>query len=173
MSNILPIFSGKSMTYAKNVQLDKIDRVILRELLADARISNQDLSERVGLSPSPCLRRLRRLEDEGVITGYTANLDEERIGLPVAVFMSVKLDRQIDSQLKVFEAEVMKYPEVVDCWLMTGENDYLLRILAPGLREYEHFLTSKLTKIPGIASIQSSVSLRRVKAAGANVIDVT
>jgi len=145
--------------------MDRIDRAILRELLANSRLSNQELSERVGLSPSPCLRRLKRLEADGIIEGYTARIDEERIGLPVAVFMSVRLERQIDDSINAFEAEIMKYPEVVDCWLMTGDNDYLLRILAPGLKEYENFLTGTLTKIPGIASIRSSVSLRRVKAA--------
>ena len=145
--------------------LDALDRQILRELQSNARLTNQELSERVGLSPSPCLRRLRRLEADGIVTGYTAVLDEEKLGLPVAIFMSVKLERQIDSALKQFETEIAKHPEVVDCWLMTGENDYLLRVLTPGLREYENFLTSTLTKIPGIASIQSSVSLRRVKSA--------
>lgn len=151
------------MSYS--ARFDAIDRRILKELQANARLTNQELSEKVGLSPSPCLRRLRRLEAEGVITGYTVTVDEEQLGLPVAVFMSVKLERQIDSALVAFEEEVRKYPEVVDCWLMTGENDYLLRILAPGLREYEAFLTGVFTKIPGVASIQSSVSLRRVKAA--------
>lgn len=136
---------------------------MIRSLLSNSRISNQDLSQQVGLSPSPCLRRLRALEAAGVITGYTATIDEEKIGLPVAIFISVKLERQIDSALNKFESEIQKYPEVVDCWLMTGDNDYLLRILVAGLREYEDFLTGTLTKIPGVASIQSSVSLRRVK----------
>jgi len=145
--------------------LDSIDRRILRELQGNARLTNQELSERVGLSPSPCLRRLRPLEAEGIIRGYTAALDEEKLGLPVAIFMSVKLERQIDSALSVFEAEIRKHPQIVDCWLMTGENDYLLRILARDLKEYETFLTGVFTKVPGIASIQSSVSLRRVKAA--------
>lgn len=153
------------MTSGKSITLDKTDHAILNELMANARLSNQELSERVGLSPSPCLRRLRRLETEGVITGYTAVIDEEKVGLPVAVFMSVKLERQVDASLGAFERDIAKCPEVVDCWLMTGDNDYLLRVLAPGLREYENFLTGTLTKIPGIASIQSSVSLRRVKAA--------
>jgi Lrp/AsnC family leucine-responsive transcriptional regulator len=148
---------------AVSAKLDRFDRAILRELLANARITNQELSERVGLSPSPCLRRLRRLEDEGYIAGYTAVVDESRLGLSVAIFMSVKLERQVDSALKTFETEIAKYPEIVDCWLMTGENDYLLLIRAPGLAEYEKFLTGTFTKIPGIASIQSSVSLRRVK----------
>lgn len=144
-------------------KLDRFDRAILRELQANARITNQELSERVGLSPSPCLRRLRRLEDAGYIAGYTAIVDETRLGLSVAIFMSVKLERQVDSALKTFETEIAKYPEIIDCWLMTGENDYLLLIRAAGLTEYEKFLTGTFTKIPGIASIQSSVSLRRVK----------
>lgn len=147
------------------LKMDKIDRHILRVLQEDARLTNQELSERVGLSPSPCLRRLKRLETEGVITGYFASVDEEKLGLPVAIFMSVRLERQIDSELGRFEEEIKKHPEVVDCWLMTGDYDYLLRILAPGLKEYELFLTGIFTKIPGIASIRSSVSLRRVKAA--------
>ncbi len=151
------------MTSSQTVELDAIDHAILTALRANARLTNQELSERIGLSPSPCLRRMRRLEKEGVIAGYTAVLDEEKLGLPVAIFMSVKLERQTDAQLNTFESEILKYPEVVDCWLMTGDNDYLLRVLASGLSAYENFLTGTLTKIPGIASIQSSVSLRRVK----------
>jgi Lrp/AsnC family leucine-responsive transcriptional regulator len=157
------------MKSANPTQIDRMDRAILRELLSNSRITNQELSERVGLSPSPCLRRLRRLEESGVITGYTATIDEELIGLPVAVFMSVKLERQVDAALQAFENEVARHPEVVDCWLMTGSNDYLLRILAPGLRDYENFLTGTFTKIPGIASIESSVSLRRVKSSVAGL----
>lgn len=157
------------MNSSNYVKLDEIDHKILNALAANSRISNQELSERVGLSPSPCLRRLRALENSGVIIGYTTIIDEEAAGLPVAVFMSVKLERQIDASLNSFEEEIVKYPEVVDCWLMTGDNDYLLRILAPGLREYESFLTGTLTKIPGIASIQSSVSLRRVKSSVTNL----
>lgn len=151
------------MTSSQTVELDAIDHAILMALRTNARLTNQELSERIGLSPSPCLRRMRRLEKEGVIAGYTAVLDEEKLGLPVAIFMSVKLERQTDAQLNTFESEILKYPEVVDCWLMTGDNDYLLRVLASGLSAYENFLTGTLTKIPGIASIQSSVSLRRVK----------
>jgi Lrp/AsnC family leucine-responsive transcriptional regulator len=148
---------------ADSSKLDSFDRAILRELQANARITNQQLSDRVGLSPSPCLRRLRRLEDEGYIAGYTAILDEKRLGLPVAIFMSVKLERQVDAVLTTFEAEIAKHPQVIDCWLMTGDNDYLLLIRVAGLAEYEEFLTGTFTKIPGIASIKSSVSLRQVK----------
>lgn len=153
-----------------SAKIDATDRKILRELQANARLTNQELSEKVGLSPSPCLRRLRRLESEGIITGYSVTLDDEKLGLAVAIFMSVKLERQIDSALVAFETEIKKHPEVVDCWLMTGDNDYLLRVLTPGLKEYETFLTGTLTKIPGIASIQSSVSLRRVKSSGSGIL---
>ena len=153
------------MSSANSVSLDRFDLAILKELQNNARLTNQELSERVGLSPSPCLRRLRRLESEGAIRGYSVIVDEDRIGLPVVVFLSVTLERQVDASLTAFEQEIIKYPEVADCWLMTGDNDYLLRVRAEGLREYEAFLTGKLTKIPGIASIQSSVSLRRIKGA--------
>jgi Lrp/AsnC family leucine-responsive transcriptional regulator len=148
---------------AESSKLDSFDRAILRELRANARITNQQLSDCVGLSPSPCLRRLRRLEDEGYIAGYTAILDEKRLGLPVAIFMSVKLERQVDAVLTTFETEIAKHPQVIDGWLMTGDNDYLLLVRVAGLAEYEEFLTGTFTKIPGIASIKSSVSLRRVK----------
>jgi len=153
------------MSSANSLTLDRFDLSILRELQDNARLTNQELSERVGLSPSPCLRRLRRLESEGVIRGYSVIVDEDKIGLPVVVFLSVTLERQVDASLTAFEQEIIKYPEVADCWLMTGDNDYLLRVRAEGLREYEAFLTGKLTKISGIASIQSSVSLRRIKGA--------
>lgn len=143
--------------------LDEIDRTIIVELQKNSRLTNQELSERVGLSASPCSRRVRMLEEAGIITGYTATIDEKLVGLPVSVFMSVKLERQIDEALTTFEAAIQKCPEVVDCWLMTGNRDYLLRVVVAGLSEYETFLTSTLTKIPGVASIESSLSLRRVK----------
>ena len=145
------------------IKLDRIDRAILMELQENCRITNQELSERVGLSPSPCLRRLRRLESAGAILGYSATLDEVAVGLAVSVFVSVKLERQIDEALTVFEAAVRECPEIVDCWLMTGDRDYMLRIVVPGLPEYEKFLAGTLTKIPGVSSIESSLSLRRVK----------
>ena len=150
-------------------RLDRTDRAIIRELQADGRLSNQALSERVGLSPSPCSRRLRMLEDSGVITGYTALVDEAAIGFHLSVFVFIKLERQVDDSLTTFEAAIMEFPEVVDCWLMTGTRDYLLRIVTTGLPHYETFLTSSLTKIPGVASIESSLSLRRVKAAPASL----
>jgi Lrp/AsnC family leucine-responsive transcriptional regulator len=150
--------------------LDRIDRAIISELQADGRLSNQALSERVGLSPSPCSRRLKLLEDGGIIKGYTALIDEAAIGFTMSVFVFIKLERQVDESLNAFESAIMDFPEVLDCWLMTGTRDYLLRIVTTGLPHYEHFLTGELTRIPGIASIESSLSLRRVKSAPASPI---
>lgn len=144
-------------------QIDTIDRSILRELQRNGRISIQDLSERVGLSPSPCARRVRILEKEGIISGYHALVDEVRAGFSFSVFVSVKLDRQIDDTLKEFENAIRNYPEVVDCWLMTGNRDYLMRVAVRDIAEFEAFLTGRLTKIPSVASIESSIPLRRVK----------
>ncbi|MEO1104372.1 MAG: Lrp/AsnC family transcriptional regulator, partial [Pseudomonadota bacterium] len=107
--------------------LDEIDRKILIELQRDGRLSHQELSERVGLSPTPCARRIRKLEDAGIIRGYGARIDETRLGFGFTVFVSVQLDRQIDETLVTFESAVKTLPEVVDCWLMTGSRDYLLR----------------------------------------------
>lgn len=136
---------------------------ILRALQADGRMSVQDLSRRVGLSPSPCARRVARMEAAGVIRGYAALVDEARMGLGLTVFVSVRLDRQVDDALRVFEEHVMRFPEVADCWLMTGNRDYLLRIVTRDLADYEAFLTGRFTKVPGVAAIESALPLRRVK----------
>lgn len=149
---------------AKAFSLDKIDCAILNELQEDSRLTIYELSSRVGLSSSPCSRRLRHLEEAGIIKRYTAIVDENLVGLPISVFVSVKLERQIDEALTAFEAAIQSCSEVVDCWLMTGNRDYLLRVVAPSLAEYETILSTTLTKIPGVASIESSLPLRRVKA---------
>ncbi|MBE2275552.1 MAG: Lrp/AsnC family transcriptional regulator [Rhodobacteraceae bacterium] len=143
--------------------LDALDRRILAELQRDGRLTHQELSERIGLSSTPCARRVRLLQDEGYITGYAALVDEAKMGFGVSVFVSVKLDRQIDDRLVSFEKAISQYPEVVDCWLMTGTRDYLLRIAVSGLEEFERFLTGRLTKVPGVASLESSIPIRRVK----------
>lgn len=144
-------------------KLDEIDIKILNELQKDARLSLQELSERVNLSPSPCSRRIRIMESNGVITGYTVHIDERKLGYDMNIFVSVKLDHQTDNRLVCFEREVALCPEIVDCWLMTGNRDYLLRISVEGLEEFEHFLTPRLTKIDGVASLESSIPIRRVK----------
>ncbi|MEM8657715.1 MAG: Lrp/AsnC family transcriptional regulator [Pseudomonadota bacterium] len=143
--------------------LDEIDQKILRELQRDARLTHQDLSERIGLSPSPCARRVRKLETDGFITGYAARIDDTKLGFGFNVFVSVRLDQQVDDRLVSFERDVRLCPEVVECWLMTGSFDYLLRVAVRDLNEFEHFLTGRLTKLPGVASLESSIPIRRVK----------
>ena len=151
-------------------KIDQFDRKILRELQANGRLTIQELSERVGLSASPVSRRVRILEREGFIRGYSALIDEARLGYPVSVFVSVQLEKQVDKALETFEAAMAEFPEVVDCWLMTGNRDYLLRVATSGLDEFEAFLTGRLTKVKGVASIQSSIPLRRVKAGTARTL---
>lgn len=144
--------------------LDDFDVRIIRILRHEGRLSIQDLSDRVGLSATPVLRRVRRLEAAGIITGYAALVDEAAIGFAVQVFVSVKLDRQVDEALVRFEAAIQDFPEVVDCWLMTGNRDYMLRVVTDSLAGFETFLTGRLTRLPSVSSIESSIPLRRVKA---------
>lgn len=142
--------------------LDAIDQRILSRLQGNARLANVDLADAVGLSPSPCLRRVRALEDAGVITGYAALVDQEAVGLPVSVFIMVTLERQIEHALEEFEAAIRALPEVMECYLMTGDSDYLLRVVTRDLRAYEAFLMEHLTKFPGVSSIKSSFALKQV-----------
>jgi DNA-binding Lrp family transcriptional regulator len=143
--------------------LDAIDRKILALLQEDARLANVDLAGKVGLSPSPCLRRVRDLEEAGVIRRYVTLLDPAAIGLPVSVFVSVSLERQVEQALERFEAAILKRPEVMECYLMTGDADYLLRVVTADLSAYELFLIEHLTRVPGVASIKSSFALKQVK----------
>lgn len=144
-------------------QLDAIDREILRHLQEDARISNVDLAARVGLTPSPCLRRVRALEAAGLIRGHVTLLDPDQLGLGVSVFVHVSLEKQVEQALETFEAAVTSRPEVLECYLMTGDADYLLRVVVPDLPAYERLLVQHLTRIPGVANIRSSFSLKQVK----------
>jgi Lrp/AsnC family leucine-responsive transcriptional regulator len=143
-------------------RLDELDRKILDQLQADGRMSNQELSERVGLSPSPCLRRLRQLEAAGVIQRYVALVDPEAVGLGVTAFVRIRLDQQDDRHLALFEEAVAGFPEVMECYLMTGEADYQLRVLVGSLGEFEDFLRRKLTRIAGVAQVTTSFALRPV-----------
>lgn len=148
---------------AETTKLDAFDVRILTLLTSDGRMSVQQVSDHIGLSPTPTARRIRRLERDGIITGYGAMIDEAALGFEVSVFVSVQLDRQVDDALVRFEAAMHDFPEVMDCWLMTGDRDYLLRIVTTGLKAFERVLVERLTKVPGVASIQSSIPLRRVK----------
>jgi DNA-binding Lrp family transcriptional regulator len=143
--------------------LDEIDRKILALLQEEARMPNVDLAGKVGLSPSPCLRRVRDLEREGVIRRYVTLVDPAAVGLPISVFVAVTLDKQIESELERFEAAVRKRPEIMECYLMTGEFDYLLRVVVKDLVAYERFLMDSLTRIKGVASIKSSFALKQVQ----------
>jgi len=145
------------------IALDAIDRRILAELQENGRLTATELAERAGLTTSPCLRRLRLLEDREVIRGYTALVDQAKVGLPVSVFVSIKLDRQHEDAMARFEAAVRRCPEVMECYLMTGPRDYLLRVVARDLSDYERFVKETLTRIEGIANIESSFALGQVK----------
>jgi Lrp/AsnC family transcriptional regulator, leucine-responsive regulatory protein len=144
-------------------KLDDLDRKILEHLQADGRMSLADLADKVGLSPSPCLRRVRNLERAGVISRYVAVLDQRAVGLPVSVFVSIKLEKQRQEQLDRFAKAIARWPEVLECYLMTGPRDYWLRVVVPDLAAYERFVKQKLTRLEGIASIESSFALEQVK----------
>ena len=142
--------------------LDAIDRQILHHLQENARIPNVDLARRVGLSPSPCSRRVHELETEGVIRRYATLIDPGAAGLPVSVFISVTLETQVERNLEVFETAISELPEVMECYLMTGDADYLLRVVVPDLAAYRQFLMDHLTRIPGVSNIRSSFALKQV-----------
>ena len=144
-------------------QLDALDLRLLSRLQSDARVTNVALAESVYLSPAPCLRRVRELERDGVIRGYVTLINPEAVGLEVSVFIQVSLDKQVGSALQVFEAAIEQCPEVMECYLMTGEADYLLRVVAPDLKALQRFIVDRLTRIPHVANIHSSITLKQVK----------
>ena len=144
-------------------KLDRTDRRILDALQKDGRATVQEISERVGLTPSPCLRRIRMLEEAGIIRNYVAVLDEAAIGLPISVFVSVRLERQREENLNRFSSAIARWPEVLECYLMTGTRDYLLRVVVGSLADYERFLKERLTRLAGVASIESSFALAQIK----------
>lgn len=147
--------------------MDKIDRKILTELQSDGRLSNQELAQRVNLSPSPCLRRVRLLEERGIIRGYTAVVDQTACGLPLTVFIRITLERHDVRTVSEFERRIREIDEVMDCFLMTGHRDYLLRVVASSLEGYERFVREVIHAIPGIASIDTSFAYGVVKHAAA------
>ena len=147
--------------------IDRQDSKILRLLTGDGRMSIHELSEKAGLSHTPVSRRLKKLESSGIITGYGARVDERKLGFTFSAFVSVRLDKQIDETLVEFERQIKLMQEVVDCWLMTGKHDYLLRIVTRDIEEFETFLLRDLTRTKGVASMESSIPLRRVKAGAA------
>jgi Lrp/AsnC family leucine-responsive transcriptional regulator len=143
--------------------MDNLDVKILRELQRNARITNQELSERVSLSPTPCSRRVKLLEQAGVVKGYSAIIDPEPYGLPVMAFVTVRLAKQAEHEIATFEVAVLQLEQVTACYLMSGRQDYLLQVYATSLKDYEAFVRSKLTRVIGIAEIETHFAFGQVK----------
>ena len=143
--------------------LDRLDRRILDELQSDARISNQELAQRVGLSAAPCWRRLRRLEEERFIAGYATLLSAAAIGLPIQAYALVSLENHHPQTVRQFDQLVRERPEVLECHSMSGPNDYLLRIVAASMDAYEHFLSTRVLQLPAVRSVNTSFVLRTKK----------
>ena len=155
-----------------NMSLDKIDRRILMELQSDGRIANVALAERVGLTPSPCLRRVKWLEEEGVIRRYGAVIDAKQVGLGIACCISVTLERNVEQVLEVFEAAISERPEILECWPVTGEANFLLKVVTADLGAYERFMRDHLLRVQGISSTQTSFLLTPIKNETALPLDI-
>lgn len=153
------------------MQLDNLDRRILDALQRNAKLSNVQLAEEVGLSPSPCLRRVRLLEEAGVIRGYHAQVDRSKAGLGLTVFVGVKVERHHDESANAFRAAVIDLPEVISCHVVSGESDFLLQVVLPDLASYEDFLFSTLLKLPAVSDIRSNFAISTVKSQTAVPLD--
>ncbi len=141
--------------------LDRYDRLILEELQRNGRISNQELADAISLSPSPCLRRVRQLEEEGMIKGYVALLNARKLGLTLMSFISLSVDKHTPDRLESFERAVASFPEVMECHLITGQSaDYLLKVIVTDMDAYQQFLLQKLTRIEGVSGVHSSFVLK-------------
>lgn len=152
--------------------MDRIDAHLIAQLQDNARLSITDLADRVGLTPTPCARRVARLEEDGVITGYTARVDPAKLGVGLTVFIFVELDRQNPDTLTAFETAVTAFEEVVECHLMTGTRDILLKVMARDLPAFDQFLENRLMHVPGIRATRSSFSLRTMVARDIRVGDL-
>ncbi|MGD0846330.1 Lrp/AsnC family transcriptional regulator [Bradyrhizobium sp.] len=146
------------------LDLDGVDRRIIAELQADGRLSNVELADKIGLSPSPCLRRVRRLERDGYIEGYRAALRRDRIGLGFSVFLGVKIDGHTNERALQFEKSVVAMPEIVACHLVSGEADYFLEVVVPDLADYQRFLVDKLLNMPIVREVRSNIAIQTLKA---------
>ena len=143
--------------------LDSIDRRLLAELQSEDRVTNVDLARRVGLTAPPCLRRVRALEEDGVIKGYHAELDGSKLGFGITVFAMVSLKSQAEEDLRGFEQHIKGLPEVRECHMLNGEIDFILKIVSKDLQSFQEFLTSKLTPAPNVASVKTSLTIRTAK----------
>jgi DNA-binding Lrp family transcriptional regulator len=144
-------------------RLDAIDWRILKELQANGRMTNVDLAERVGITPPPCLRRVRALEDAGILKGYTALIDEKAVGFDVIAFALVGLHAQAEADLRAFEDRVLRWPVVREAYMLSGESDYILKCLAPDLPTFQDFILNELTSAPNVASVKTTLVIRRAK----------
>lgn len=145
------------------MKLDRTDRRILDLVQSNGRISNLELADAVGLSPTPCARRVKRLEESGLIRGTVTLLDQGKLGLKLTAWIGISMDRHTPDRFDAFEAEVSSYPEVLECSVVTGQAaDYLLKVVVPDMQHYERFLLGRLTRIPGVTGVHSSFELRRV-----------
>jgi Lrp/AsnC family leucine-responsive transcriptional regulator len=147
----------------EKLALDRIDRRILEQLQADGRLSNQELAERVSLSPSPCLRRVRALERAGVIRRYAALVEPQQVGLGLLAYVTVKLEKRGKMPVDQFARAVEGWPEVIACYSMTGDMDYLMRVQVEDLEHYSRFIMDKLLKQPGVIDIRTNFVLERIK----------
>ena len=147
----------------EDTSLDPTDLRLLDHLQRDARITNVALAESASLSPAPCLRRVRDLEAAGVIRGYATLLDPEALGLHVSAFIQISLEKQVVNALRNFEETIAGYPEVMECYLMTGDSDYLLRVVAHDLKGLQSLIVDRLARLPNVANIRSSIALKQVK----------
>jgi len=147
----------------KRVRLDRIDRCILRELQQDGRITNVELAKRAGISAPPCLRRVRALENAGLIRGYHATVDAKELGFAVTVFAQVGLSSQAEADLEAFESLIGSWPEVRECHMLAGETDFLLKVVARDWESYQDFLTTRLTTAPNVSHVKSALAIRTTK----------
>jgi DNA-binding Lrp family transcriptional regulator len=153
-------------------RLDQIDRIILKTLQEDGRITNVDLAERAGITAPPCLRRVRTLEEQGVIKGYHADLDPEALGYAITVFALVRLKTQSEEGLQAFEEHIAGLPMVRECHMLNGDIDFILKIVAKDLQSFQRFLTSAITTAPNVESVKTSLTIRTSKAKPGVPVDV-
>lgn len=163
MRRIITLIVNRGAVTGLMATLDSIDRRLLAELQAEGRITNVDLASRVGLTAPPCLRRVRALEEEGVIRGYHADLDPSRLGFTITVFAMVSLKSQAEEDLRAFEQHIKGLPEIRECHMLNGEIDFILKIVSRDLQSFQEFLTSKLTPAPNVASVKTSLTIRTAK----------
>lgn len=145
------------------MELDRTDKRILKELQANGRISNQELADRVGLSPSPCLRRVKQLEEEGIIEGYVGMVNASKLGLKMMALIQIRMDRHTPERFDEIEKTLRDYPQVLECILITGQTaDYQVKVIVKDMEEYQDFLLNKITPLPGVSDVHSSFVLRQV-----------